>query len=385
MNESSATRYQRLKRRAQVAGVASGAVTLAAVAMSPLAERLGGWAGGAVGGGDSFAHHAAALTVFVVVLVSLWEIAALPALLYLTLRVDRRRFREAPSVEVVLGAQAQATLVALPIALAGAALVQVSASLAGAWWWTITGAALSLGLALALRGAPALLARLGGARPVTRTALLGRLDAVSARAHVPIAGIDEWTADAGAPTAVVSGLGRTRRVFVSATMLRDWSDDEIAVVVAHELAHHAHHDLWLTCAVDSVIVIGGLWAAQVGLSLLLPVTRATGPDTLAHLPLVAVLGGAVWLAATPLRHALSRRQERRADLFALAMTDGADAFSAAVRRLGEQHLAEERPSRMTRWLFHRHPSVAERLALAEAYRAIGAAGAWHFSTPGPRG
>jgi hypothetical protein len=39
-----------------------------------------------------------------------------------------------------------------------------------------------------------------------------------------------------------------------------------------------------------------------------------------------------------------------------------------VRRLGAKHLAEERPSTLTRWLYHRHPPVADRLALAERYR-----------------
>lgn len=382
MNESTAARYQRLRRRAQVAGAASGFVTLVAVAMTSIAGRLGLWAGGAVGGGATLANHAAALTVFVVVLVCLWEIAALPALLYLTLRVDRRRFREAPAVEEVLGAQAQATLVALPIALGGAALVQISAWIAGPQWWVLAGVTLSAGLALALRGAPAILARLGEVRAVTRASLLARLDAVAARAHVPIAGIEAWTADAGDSSALVTGLGRTRRVFVSATMLRDWSDDEIAVVVAHELAHHAHHDLWLTLAFDSVVLIGGLGIAQIGLAAWWPSAAAGGPAALEQLPAVAMLAGGVWIAATPLRHALSRRQERLADIFALAMTDGADAFTAAVRRLSEQHLAEERPSRVTRWFFHRHPSVAERLALADAFRAIGSSSARSLSPEG---
>jgi len=34
----------------------------------------------------------------------------------------------------------------------------------------------------------------------------------------------------------------------------------------------------------------------------------------------------------------------------------------ALRRLGEAHLAEERPSRFARWFFHRHPTIEERLA-----------------------
>jgi len=73
------------------------------------------------------------------------------------------------------------------------------------------------------------------------------------------------------------------------------------------------------------------------------------------------------VASTPLRLALSRWQERRADRFALRATGGADAFSTAIRRLGARHLAEERPSLLTRWLFQRHPSVAERLAMAERF------------------
>ena len=76
------------------------------------------------------------------------------------------------------------------------------------------------------------------------------------------------------------------------------------------------------------------------------------------------VAGAVWTLVTPARHALSRWHERRADQFALALTGQGEAFVAAIRRLAEQHLAEERPSRVTRWFTHRHPSIEERLAMA---------------------
>jgi Zn-dependent protease with chaperone function len=67
---------------------------------------------------------------------------------------------------------------------------------------------------------------------------------------------------------------------------------------------------------------------------------------------------------------VSRRQERRADAFALALTGGADAFDTAIRRLASRHLAEERPSVIARWLFHAHPTVAERLDYTRAYRDV---------------
>ncbi len=183
-----------------------------------------------------------------------------------------------------------------------------------------------------------------------------------------MAGIDEYRAsETGRTTALVTGLGRNRRIFISSEVVRDWSDTEIAVVVAHELAHHAYHDLLRTLALDAVVLSCGLGASALVVSAM---AGAAGAADLATLPLIALVAGAVWLAATPIRHAQSRRHERRADLFALVVTGGSDAFSSAIRRLGAQHLAEERPSAMTRWFFHRHPTVAERLAMAEAYRQL---------------
>jgi hypothetical protein len=49
------------------------------------------------------------------------------------------------------------------------------------------------------------------------------------------------------------------------------------------------------------------------------------------------------------------------------LTGEAGSFGAAIRRLSARYLAEERPSRFVRWFFYRHPPVAERLALAEAF------------------
>jgi STE24 endopeptidase len=269
----------------------------------------------------------------------------------------------------VLGAQALATAVALPAALVAAAIVRAAAVVAGAGWWVLAGLLLSLALAAAVRLAPAFLTLLGDVHPVGRLALASRLRDLARAAGVPLAGLDEWRIAEPAPMpAVVTGAGRGRRVLLAAEVVRDWSDDEIAVVVAHELAHHAHRDLWRTWALNAGILVGGLLTADRVIRLTAAGDPATAPAALAALPLIALVAVGVWIAATPLRHALSRSQERRADAFALALTDSAEAFGAAVRRLGARHLAEDRPSVLTRWLYFSHPPMAERLAFAEAYR-----------------
>jgi STE24 endopeptidase len=86
------------------------------------------------------------------------------------------------------------------------------------------------------------------------------------------------------------------------------------------------------------------------------------------LPLLAVVAGAMWGLLRPIRLAQSRAHERRADRFALELTGDSEAFARAVRRLGEAHLAEERPSRLTRWFFHRHPTIEERLGVSARHR-----------------
>ncbi len=368
MNETKASRYQRLRRRAQSSGVVSGGLMLALVALTPAARAIADWAGGFGRTAGGWLGGVVSLVLFVGVLVLLWEIAALPSMLYLGLRVDRRHGQSGPTPGDVFAAQAHAAVVALPFALAAAAIVMVSAWAAGGWWWALAGGLLAIVLGAALHGAPAALARFAEVRPVSRPDLAALLEDLARRASVRVAGIDEWrAADAGPTTALVTGFGRTRRIFISSDVIRDWSDTEIAVVVAHELAHHAHHDLLRTLALDALVLSCGLGAAAAVFSAA-PAAGAAGE--LSTLPLLALIAGGVWIAATPLRHAQSRRHERRADLFALVTTGGAEAFSAAIRRLGARHLAEERPTAVTRWLFHRHPTVAERLAMAEAYRQL---------------
>ena len=364
MNETKAARYQRLKRRAHLAGAASGIGMLAIVALTPAAGALAEWSRGTARGLSGVSAEAVALVVFVASLVALWEIFALPAVLYLGLSVDRRFRAGGHTVESVLGAQALATLVAAPVALIAAIIVIGSATIAGPVWWIVAGALLGASVAAAMHWAPHALARFAGVRPLDRPTLVTRLRELARQAGVP-ARVYQWdSADPRESPAFVTGIGDSRRVFISSQMLRTWSNDEIAVVVAHELSHHAHHDLVRTLALDA-----GILAAALGLGdLCLHLSRGAATVDLASLPFLALVAGVVWLAATPARNLLSRAQEERADRFALALTGGAEAFDAAIRRLSVEHLVEDEPSRLTRWLFHRHPPAAERLALAAQMR-----------------
>jgi STE24 endopeptidase len=163
------------------------------------------------------------------------------------------------------------------------------------------------------------------------------------------------------------GIGRTRRIILSDTLLAEHSDDEIEVILAHELAHHVHHDIWSGIAVETVLITLGFYVADRVLQALSGSFGLEGKSDVAALPLLVLAAGAVSLAFVPLANALSRAHERRADRYALEMTGRVDAFTSAMKRLASQNLAEEHPSRIVELLFHSHPPTSARIAAAQAW------------------
>ena len=44
-------------------------------------------------------------------------------------------------------------------------------------------------------------------------------------------------------------------------MLAEYSDEEIEVVLAHELAHHVHGDIWKGIVFESALILAGFYLA----------------------------------------------------------------------------------------------------------------------------
>jgi STE24 endopeptidase len=370
MNESTATRFQREQRRSRAAGVAGGLLVSAVLALTPGAGGLADWARSIASALPPFLAGPAALVVFSLSIALLWEAAARALGRAAAGGFDRR-----PASFDARGSALSPSHVATGVAVRTGVgvlfgiVVIASSRVAPPFWWLVTAVIAGAALIVALQQSSTWLAQASGARPIDRPALVEELGGLARKIRVPIQSIDRLPAASTlTASAMVTGAGERRRVFIADDLMRDWKDEEIAVVVAHELAHHAHRDLWITVVVDGLVLGGAFRAAEWARTAI--GAGGGGPIGLAELPLVALTAGAVWIASAPLRHALSRWQERRADTFALNLTGRPDAFQAAVRRLAATHLAEERPSRLTRWMFHRHPSAAERLAAAAAFERV---------------
>ena len=239
--------------------------------------------------------------------------------------------------------------------------------LVAAWptqWWLVAGGLSSALVVCAVRTGPVVLPWIARVEPLARPELRARLQHLTARAGAAVR-VQQYRLRRGTAraNAALVGLGRTRRILLSDRLVEDYSDDEIEVVLAHEIAHQVHRDIWKGMAADVAMILVGFFAASRALATLGPSLGLRGPTDAAGLPLVLLAGSAMALSVVPLVNIWSRHLERRADRFALRMTQNPAAFISAIRRLGAQHLAE-RPSRLTALLLYSHPPVHERIASA---------------------
>jgi len=237
------------------------------------------------------------------------------------------------------------------------------------WWWVL---ATGLGLLAVLLTfiAPVLLLPIFyRSSPLEDRELAERIRQLAERAGTRISKVCtiDMSRRTVAANAALTGMGRTRRVLLGDTLLREFSPDEVEAVVAHEIGHHVHGDIWKGVLLE----VAGIWA---GLFLLQWLVRpgmvglGLGDlSRLSNLPLLVLLGEVASLATMPLANAISRRHEAAADAFAARLSRNPAAYSDALYRLARQNLSELWPPRWVELLFYTHPAIGRRMArVAEA-------------------
>ena len=206
--------------------------------------------------------------------------------------------------------------------------------------------------------------------PLPEGDLMQRLLALANHAHTRVRGVYTMVMSnkTTAANAALMGLGNTRRIVVGDTMLDHYTPDEIEVVLAHELGHHVHHDIWKLIISQSLLTLGGLYLVNVALHWAVDVQNfylsLADPATI---PFVLVLTALFGLITMPIGNSLSRAIEYAADEYALQSTRMIEPFKSAMTRLANQNLADIEPSPIVEIFFHDHPSTSKRLKHADAF------------------
>ena len=259
-NEDKSTRYHRLRRRTSLLDTAAQAILLLVLVSSGASSAI------RAGVEDSIGTSLLPLVVtYVIVVAALFEILHLPFAFYHGVILERRYGLSTETSGRWLKDHVKAAAIALIVLSGAGVLVAWLLRVTPTYWWVVASMAFVTGLVLLACSAPVFLLPLFyDVRPLTRESLRERLVALAAKAGTPVLGAYEWRVGdrTTKANAALVGIGRTRRILVSDTLLTAHSDDEIETVFAHELAHHVYGDIWSALALEAALLTLGCYVAD---------------------------------------------------------------------------------------------------------------------------
>jgi STE24 endopeptidase len=165
-----------------------------------------------------------------------------------------------------------------------------------------------------------------------------------------------------ASNAYVAGLGSTKRVVLYDNLIKDFTEDEVRLVVAHELGHVHYRDVPRGLLYLAIVAPFGMFAVARLSERMAP---AGGP---AAVPAVALSLALLVPAITMISNQLSRQVEARADRFSLELTDAPDALIGFQQRIVEKNVSDPDPPDWVSFLLGTHPTAMERIGQALAIR-----------------
>jgi STE24 endopeptidase len=369
--QKKAKEYARLSRRAYFASLALSAVLVVIV----LAIDPGRAIEAAVGGSPYLP-----VAVYFVLLMSVYEVLQLPLSVYTGFVLPHRFELSTQTFKAWLADAAKGGALGLALGLFVVEVLYFLLATQPLYWWLWAAGFMLLFSVVLANLAPVIIFPLFYKfTPLEDEDLVNRLRALAERAGARVRGV--YTMDMSrrtrAANAALMGLGNTRRIVLGDTLVDRYPVDEIEVVLAHELGHHAHNDIVKGIVGETAITLLSFWLADQALRLGAGWLRLDGLADPSGLPLLGLVMGAVSFAAAPLTNGFTRWIEADADRYALETTGKPEAFADGMTRLANQNLSDVEPPRWVEVLFYSHPPIGKRLAMAREFalrRGMGSGG-----------
>ena len=290
-----------------------------------------------------------------------------------TFGVEARYGFNHSTVRMWLGDQVKSAILGLLLMLPLAALALWVLSATGNWgWFWLWLLLMAFGLVMMVV-APIWIAPLFNQfQPLSDPALAEKVNNLMLRCGFHSSGVFvmDGSRRSAHANAYFTGLGRSKRVVLYDTLLKQLSAQELESVLAHELGHFHHKHVVKRMAGMALQTLVGLlllgWLSgqawfYSGLGVTPPLL-STQPALAVLLFLLAAPAVSVWL--TPWQAAWSRRHEYEADAYAAAHASG-PALQSALVKLHRDNAATLTPDPLYVRFHHSHPSALDRVAQLE--------------------
>lgn len=359
-SDSNAVRYQRSKWALGVAQAVLSFAVMLGIVLTGASMRL-----------EELARAVAAnpygsFLLFVFLVAGVHAVVAAPLVLWKDLLLERRYGLSTQSFGQWMVAQTKGTALWAVVGIPALLLFyHLFRRLPTNWWAPYAAAMILVSVVMVVVAPRVILPLFYRLEPIRDQGLRQRIAPLASAVSIEVETVMRF--DLGKRSrkanAALLGMGRTRRIVLSDTLLEHFTPAEIESVVAHELGHYRHRHLAKMLAAGAVQMSVGLYLSAWCFDQALRAGHLPS-GSLAPLPLLGLLFALYQLVTAPAMHALSRHFELEADRFALRQESSAGAFRSALRRLAQMNLADPDPPRLVELLCYSHPSLARRLRLA---------------------
>jgi len=359
--QEEAKKYARARLRLAFGGLALAGILLLLLVFGGLSQRLAGLFMLPVVPGAS---------LYLVMLLVAYGVLSAPLSYYGGFVLPHRYGLSIQKLTGWLGDRAKAGMLGLVFGAGMVAVIYWFITSFPAMWWLLSwGVVVLLSLILTNLTPIIIVPLFFKMEPLGNTDLRLKLEQLAQRAKVRVCDIYSLELSSKGTTAYAAlmGLGNTRRVVLSDTLLQRYSSPEVETVVAHELGHHLHSDIFRLFVTQSAIWLIGFYVADLVLKVSVMQLGFNSMSDIAALPLLMLIFAIISLLAAPLTNAYSRHLEAAADDYALRLTDNPESFINTMTKLADQNLSEAQPSRWVELLLYDHPCYHKRVEHARHY------------------
>lgn len=350
--------YNRIKLTLSIASSALSLALIVVFVATGFTRSLAAWSTAVAGPGYW------ALLLFAVSLGAIQSVLTLPIGWYSSFVIEHRFGLSNQSFGRWAWEHTKGLMVAAPLMVGVLWIFSFCLRTWGPWWWLPLGGAVTLISVVLARLAPVLIMPIFYRfTPINEGTLKERIVRLCAEAGVRIEGIFSFdlSKNTKKANAAFTGIGRAKRIILGDTLVREFSEEEIEAVFAHELGHYRYGHIRKAIAAGTVSTFAGLFAASQLYSWSVAEFGFTGLADLGALPLIAIWLTLFGLVTSPMGNMLSRRHERQADAYAVEATGKREAFISALRKLGTMNLADPSPHPLVEFFFYSHPPIAKRI------------------------
>lgn len=169
--------------------------------------------------------------------------------------------------------------------------------------------------------------------------------------------------------AFFTGFGKSRRIVLFDTLIKNHTVDELVAILAHEIGHYKKQHILRSMLVNFVMLGALLFLLNQLLNneQIFAAFSVTDTSIYVSLVVISILLGPIQKLISVGMSALSRKHEYEADAYAASTVGSGKNLISALKKLTVDNLGNLRPHPLKVFLEYSHPPVLHRIAALKAH------------------